>query len=80
MTDTSYFELDDNIVHLNHAAVAPWPKVTRDAVIAFAQENCRIGSQRYASWMKTEQALKQKMAMLINAGSTDEIAILKNTS
>jgi len=80
MNDTSYFDLDDDIVHLNHAAVAPWPKVTRDTVIAFARENSRIGSQRYASWLETEQQLKQKMASLINAESVDEIAVLKNTS
>jgi len=77
---TSYFQLDKNIVHLNHAAVAPWPIVTRDAVIAFAQENSTIGSQNYALWMETEQQLKQKLTQLINAQSTDEIAILKNTS
>ena len=76
----SYFQLDENIVHLNHAAVAPWPLVTRDAVIAFANENASIGSQNYDLWMKTEQQLKQRLATLINAESTDEIAILKNTS
>lgn len=75
-----YFQLDENIVHLNHAAVGPWPLVTRDAVIAFARENSTIGSQRYDQWMKTEQHLKQKMKQLINASSTEEIAILKNTS
>ena len=76
----SYFQLDKDIVHLNHAAVAPWPVVTRDAVIAFANENTSIGSQNYDLWMKTEQQLKQKLALLINAESPDEIAILKNTS
>ena len=76
----AYFQLDNNIVHLNHAAVAPWPVVTRDAVIAFAQENVSIGSQRYDCWLKTEQQLKQRLARLINALSTDEIALLKNTS
>jgi len=76
----SYFQLDENIVHLNHAAVAPWPLVTRDAVIAFANENASIGSQNYDLWMNTEQQLKQRLATLINAESTDEIAILKNTS
>ena len=76
----SYFQLDENIIHLNHAAVAPWPVVTRDAVIAFAEENVSIGSQNYGLWMQTEQQLKQKLAKLINAESTDEIAILKNTS
>lgn len=76
----SYFQLDETIIHLNHAAVAPWPVVTRDAVITFAEENVTIGSQRYDSWLQTQQQLKQKLALLINARSTDEIAILKNTS
>lgn len=76
----AYFQLDKHIVHLNHAAVAPWPVITRDAVIAFAEENAAIGSQRYDFWLQTEQQLKQKLALLINASSTDEIAILKNTS
>ncbi|MBE9568615.1 MAG: aminotransferase class V-fold PLP-dependent enzyme, partial [Proteobacteria bacterium] len=76
----TYFQLDKDIIHLNHAAVAPWPLVTRDAVIAFANENASIGSQNYAGWMQIEQDLKQKLKRLINAQSTDEIAILKNTS
>jgi selenocysteine lyase/cysteine desulfurase len=76
----TYFQLDENIIHLNHAAVAPWPKVTHDAVVAFADENMRIGSQRYDQWMQTEQQLKQKLMKLINAASVEEIAILKNTS
>ena len=76
----SYFQLENNIVHLNHAAVAPWPAVTRDAVIDFAKENVAIGSQRYDYWLKTEQQLKQRLARLVNAVSTDEIALLKNTS
>jgi len=76
----SFFQLDDHIVHLNHAAVAPWPKVTRDAIVAFADENLSIGSQHYDQWLKTEQRLKQKLVRLINAESVDEVAILKNTS
>jgi len=75
-----YFQLDDDIIHLNHAAVAPWPIVTRDAVVAFADENLSVGSQHYDQWLKTEQQLKQKLVQLINAESSDEIAILKNTS
>jgi len=76
----TYFRLDENIIHLNHAAVAPWPLVTRDAVIAFANENASLGSKHYDRWMQTEQQLKQRLRQLVNAASTDEIAILKNTS
>lgn len=76
----TYFQLDQDIVHLNHAAVAPWPMVTGEAVVAFANENMAVGSQNYVRWMQTEQQLKHKLALLINAKSTDEIALLKNTS
>lgn len=74
------FQLDENIIHLNHAAVGPWPLATRDAVCAFAEENARIGSQHYTHWIKIENHLRQQLANLIHASSSDEIAILKNTS
>lgn len=74
------FNLDDDIIYVNHAAVAPWPRVSVQAVKAFAEENGRIGSQHYMRWLKTEQELKQRLARLINAASVDEIALLKNTS
>ena len=76
----TYFQLDKHIIHLNHAAVGSWPIATRDAVIEFAQENARIGSQHYGQWLQTEQQLKRKLAQLINARFSDEIAILKSTS
>jgi selenocysteine lyase/cysteine desulfurase len=77
---TSEFQLDDSIVYLNHAAVSPWPKRTADAVRTFAEENRAWGSRRYPEWVKTETLLRQQLQTLINARSTDEIALLKNTS
>ena len=74
------FNLDDDIIYVNHAAVAPWPQVSVQAVQAFAEENGRVGSRHYGRWLKLEQSLKQKLATLINANSVDEIALLKNTS
>jgi len=78
--DTPEFQLDDSIVYLNHAAVSPWPVRTADAVMAFAEENRTWGSRRYPEWVKTEARLRQQLQTLINARSTDEIALLKNTS
>lgn len=75
-----YFQLDDDIVHLNHAAVAPWPLTTAQAVMAFAEENARRGSIDYDQWLLREKELRNRLARLINACSTDEIAILKSTS
>ena len=74
------FNLDDDIIYVNHAAVAPWPQASVQAVQAFAEENGRVGSRHYGRWLKLEQSLKQKLATLINANSVDEIALLKNTS
>jgi selenocysteine lyase/cysteine desulfurase len=74
------FPLDENIVYLNHAAVSPWPLRTTNAVKAFAEENTRYGAQNYLSWLGTEKKLRGQLQRLINAPSTDDIAILKNTS
>ena len=76
----SDFNLDSNLIYLNHAAVAPWPVRTVEAVKQFAIENGEVGSSRYLEWLKVEQQLKQNIATLINAQSADEIALLKNTS
>jgi len=76
----AYFQLDDDVIHLNHAAVAPWPLQTAQAVKAFAEENARQGSKDYDLWLLREKDLRKRLAQLINAASTDEIALLKNTS
>jgi selenocysteine lyase/cysteine desulfurase len=76
----SEFLLDDSVIYLNHAAVAPWPKRTVDAVKTFAEENGTFGSSNYASWVHTESLLREQLRQLLHARSTDEIALLKNTS
>ncbi|HIF51071.1 MAG TPA: aminotransferase class V-fold PLP-dependent enzyme [Thiotrichaceae bacterium] len=74
------FTLDDEIIYLNHAAVSPWPLRTSNAVIAFAKENSRFGAENYLTWLETEKTLRGQLQRLINAPSTDDIALLKNTS
>jgi len=74
------FNLDDDVIYLNHAAVAPWPVRAEKAVNAFCRENVTIGSKKYANWLKVESRLKGQLAELIHASSTDEIALVKNTS
>lgn len=76
----SEFALDDELIHLNHAAVAPWPRRTVDAVTRFAQENMQRGSWNYPEWLQTETQLRQQLVELINAPSIDDIALVKNTS
>ena len=70
----------NELVHLNHAAVAPWPRRSCDAVARFADENMRLGSKHYPRWLLVEQRLKRNLARLINAPSSDDIALVKNTS
>jgi len=74
------FQVDKNIIYLNHAAVAPWPLRTRNAVIAFAEENFHSGSLNYLRWIETETELRKKLQSLINAPSHHDIALVKNTS
>lgn len=74
------FPLIDDLCYLNHAAVAPWPKRTSEAVIAFAQQNTRYGSHFYLDWLAKEAELRQQLQTLINAPSSDDIALVKNTS
>jgi cysteine desulfurase / selenocysteine lyase len=74
------FPIPSEILYLNHAAVAPWPRRTVDAVARFAQENGTRGAAGYPAWMKTETRLRERLAELINAQSPADIALAKSTS
>jgi len=50
------FQLEKGLFYLNHAAVSPWPKRTRDIVTAFAEENFSLGSWHYPRWPSTPPA------------------------
>lgn len=74
------FCLQQDIHYLNHAAVAPWPQRTKQAVQAFAEENATFGSKNYLKWVGHETELRSMLAELINAPSKHDIALLKSTS
>lgn len=74
------FPLDPELVHLNHAGVAPWPRRTVEAVRLFAEENAQWGSRHYTRWTEREDALREQLGSLVNAPSKDDIALLKSTS
>ena len=74
------FALDDGLVYLNHAGVAPWPVCARDAAIAFARENAASGAANYPRWIAVEQRLRDRLAQLIGAAGADDIALVPNTS
>ncbi|WP_026604186.1 aminotransferase class V-fold PLP-dependent enzyme [Methylomonas sp. 11b] len=74
------FPLIDDLIYLNHAAVAPWPKRTSAAVIQFAEQNSRFGSHYYLDWLKKENEIRRQLQALLNAPSANDIALVKNTS
>jgi cysteine desulfurase/selenocysteine lyase len=74
------FPLVSELIYLNHAAVAPWPLRTLNAVRRFAEENVEYGAARYPEWLKREQSLREQLRELLNAPSVDDIALVKNTS
>lgn len=75
-----HWQLDDELIYLNHAAVSPWPIPTQQAVSRFAEENSRIGSQRYPYWLGVDAKLRQHAAKLIGSSNSNDIALIKNTS
>lgn len=70
----------DHCIYLNHAAIGPWPRHTRDAVARFADENANTGARHYPRWLETEKLLRRQLAELIHAPSADDVALVKNTS
>ncbi|KAF1071653.1 MAG: Cysteine desulfurase SufS [Pseudomonas citronellolis] len=74
------FPQQPGLRYLNHAAVAPWPQRSADAVAAFAQENILQGAADYPRWLTLEQRLRQRLTRLLNAATSGDIALVKNTS
>ncbi len=75
----SEFPVTQNLVYLNHAAVAPPCRRAAEAMKGLADDACRFGTLHYDKWLETYEGLRRGAARLINA-SPEEIAIVKNTS
>jgi selenocysteine lyase/cysteine desulfurase len=73
------FPVTERLIYLNHAAVAPLPKCSAEAMQAFAEDALQYGSLHYDEWLDTYEALRQSAAKLIG-GHRNEIALVKNTS
>ena len=69
-----------DIRYLNHAAIAPWPKRAVGAVSRFAEQNAQTGARDYPEWLLVEQTLRERLQRLLNAPSSADIALVKNTS
>ncbi|HKJ21707.1 MAG TPA: aminotransferase class V-fold PLP-dependent enzyme, partial [Gammaproteobacteria bacterium] len=74
------FPLPEGLVYLNHAGVAPWPRRTATAIERFAEENTTCGPVHYEAWLEVEASLRVQLRALLNAPSSDDIALVKNTS
>ena len=74
------FPQEPGLRYLNHAAVAPWPKRSAEAVRRFCETNVSCGARDYPDWLKLERTLRERLARLLNAPSTGDIALVKNTS
>jgi selenocysteine lyase/cysteine desulfurase len=66
--------------YLNHAAVAPWPQRASSAVSQFAEQNATLGARDYPQWLKIENRLRERLARLLNAPTSADVALVKNTS
>jgi cysteine desulfurase/selenocysteine lyase len=73
------FPVTKRLIYLNHAAVAPLPKCSAEAMKNLADDALNYGSLHYDQWMDSYEALRVAAARLIGA-ERSEIAIVKNTS
>jgi cysteine desulfurase / selenocysteine lyase len=73
------FPVTQNLVYLNHAAVAPLPRRTARAMQELAEDALQFGSLHYDRWLDAYEGLRVAAARLIGADRS-EIALVKNTS
>lgn len=73
------FPVTQNLIYLNHAAVAPLPRRAAEAMKEMAEEGCRYGSLHYDRWMAACDGVRSGAARLA-AADPGEIALVKNTS
>jgi selenocysteine lyase/cysteine desulfurase len=73
------FPVRNQLIYLNHAAVAPLCKRASDAMRNLVDDASRFGSLHYDRWMACYAGLRAAAAKLIGA-TPEEIAIVKNTS
>jgi selenocysteine lyase/cysteine desulfurase len=79
MVDRSNFPVTENLIYLNHAAVAPLARPAAEAMQRLASDALHYGSVHYTEWLETYDGLRRAAARLINT-TPEEIALLKNTS
>lgn len=65
--------------YFDHAAVAPLPRATSEAIQAYAQTGEQFGDVRWLEWSAAVRQLRRTAAELIHAAA-DEIALVNSTT
>ncbi len=65
--------------YFDHAAVAPLPAPSQEAVLRWAQQACEHGDVHWPQWAKRVEDLRSAAANLLGA-TPEEIALLRSTS
>ena len=73
------FPVAAEYAYFNHAAIAPLPKRTAEAMRAQVSDAMRHGVHGFARWTEECAALRRAAAKMLGCGP-DEIGIMKNTS
>ena len=73
------FPVVEQLIYMNHAAVAPLVKPAAEAMRRLATDACEFGSLHYSGWMEAYDGFRSAAARLIHSRAS-EIAIVKNTS
>jgi selenocysteine lyase/cysteine desulfurase len=73
------FPVTRNLLYLNHAAVAPLPRVAGEAIQRYAQDAMDFGSLHYGEWMAACDGVRRLTEGMIGADA-GEVALVKNTS
>lgn len=75
----SEFAVTQNLVFLNHAAVAPISNRARAKMVAYADDMAAFGNLHEAQWWGEVEEVRTNAARLLHANRS-EIAFVKNTS
>lgn len=65
--------------YFDHAAVAPLPQITRDAIAEWLDEAASVGDIAWPRWAAAAEATRQRAAKIIGAQPT-EVALVPNTT
>ena len=73
------FPVADRWAYLDHAAVSPLPRRSRDRLVAWADDQAAHGVVRWLDWEAKLHELRANLARMIGA-TTDEVAFVPSTT